>query len=241
MGSGSSTKAKPDRAAAVSEDALRIPAFNKLAGRRVVLASASPRRREILASVGFHPEVIPSTFKEDLPKTGFVGEAAYQYPAETATQKALEVYKRLVHDCPDDPPDLVIGADTVVIKGEEIMEKPLDALDNFRMLAELNDGECEVVTGVVVVHPTLQAPGYQAHTVSEKTVVRFAENRGTIIQAYVDSGEGLDRAGGFAIQGKASILVKSIDGDYNNVVGFPLFTFCSFLDDLIEDGELDFA
>lgn len=72
-------------------------------------------------------------------------------------------------------------------------------------------------------------------------MVRFAENRGTIIQAYVDSGEGLDRAGGFAIQGKASILVKSIDGDYNNVVGFPLFTFCSFLDDLIEDGELDFA
>ena len=58
--------------------------------------------------------MIPSTFKEDLPKTGFVGEAAYQYPAETATQKTLEVYKRLVHDCPDDPPDLVIGGESQV-------------------------------------------------------------------------------------------------------------------------------
>lgn len=89
---------------------------------------------------GLHPEIIPSTFEENLPKSEFVGAAAYEYPAETAAKKAIEVYKRLVEQCPDDPPDLVIGADTVIVKDEEILEKPVEPLENMRMLAELNDG-----------------------------------------------------------------------------------------------------
>jgi septum formation protein len=98
-----------------------------------------------------------------------------------------------------------------------------------------------VVTGVTIVHSTIHSPGYVTRSLSEKTIVRFAENQANILQAYVDSGEGLDRAGGFAIQGKASILIRSIEGDFNNVVGFPLFSFCAFLHDLIDSEELEFV
>lgn len=94
---------------------------------------------------------------------------------------------------------------------------------------------------MTIVHATLRSPGYVVRSLSERTVVRFAENPHPLLQAYVDSGEGLDRAGGFAIQGKASILIRGIEGDFNNVVGFPLFSFCSFLHELIEADELEFV
>lgn len=102
-------------------------------------------------------------------------------------------------------------------------------------------GQCEVITGVTIVHSTIRSPGFIARSLSEKTVVRFAENPAPILQAYVDSGEGLDRAGGFAIQGKASVLISSISGDFNNVVGFPLYSFVAFMHDLIEADELEFT
>lgn len=86
---------------------------------------------------GLHPEVVPSTFKEDLPKEAFLGEAVFEYPVETATKKAMEVYERLVRTTPDDPPNLVISADTIIVHNE-ILEKPVDKVDNLRMLAELN-------------------------------------------------------------------------------------------------------
>ncbi|EPQ30257.1 uncharacterized protein PFL1_02373 [Pseudozyma flocculosa PF-1] len=227
------------RQESVSDFALSSPVFNKLAGKRVVLASASPRRKEILASVGIHPEIVPSTFKEDLPKAAFRGEGAFQYPVETGAKKALEVYERLVSENPEDPPDFVISADTVVIRDDEILEKPLDAQDNLRMLADLNGKTCQVVTGVTFIYPILQAPGYKARSLFETTTVQFADNPASLLKAYVESGEGLDRAGGFAIQGRASLLIKGIQGDFNNVVGFPLFSFHNFLHQLIEDDELE--
>lgn len=241
MGTQQSSKTRQHRPDVVAKGALNLPLLNRLSGKRVILASASPRRQEILASIGLHPEIIPSTFEENLPKSEFKGPAAFEYPVETSTHKALEVYKRLVEQDEDDPPDLVISADTVVVKDEEILEKPSDPLDNMRMLAELNDGKCEVITGVTIVHPVLAAPGYKVRSLSERTVVRFATNPAHLLQAYVDSGEGLDRAGGFAIQGKASYLIRGIEGDYNNVVGFPLYSFCSFMHELIEDEELSFV
>ncbi|KAN0060639.1 hypothetical protein ACQY0O_007297 [Thecaphora frezii] len=227
------------RADPVSDFALVYPVFTKLSGKRVVLASASPRRKEILASVGLHPEIVPSTFEEDLPKSAFHGEDAYQYPVQTGAKKAIEVYQRLVTQNPQDPPDFVISADTVVIREDEILEKPIDAQDNLRMLADLNGKSCEVVTGVTFVYPILQAPGYQTRSLFEKTTVHFADNSYDLLKAYVDSGEGLDRAGGFAIQGRASLLIKGIQGDFNNVVGFPLFRFCQLVQQLIEDDELE--
>lgn len=93
----------------VAKDAMRIPLLNRLAGKRVILASASPRRQQILASIGLHPEVVPSTFEENLPKSEFIGPAAFEYPVETSSRKAVEVYERLVTQDPDDPPDLIIA------------------------------------------------------------------------------------------------------------------------------------
>ncbi|EST06250.1 Maf-like protein [Kalmanozyma brasiliensis GHG001] len=223
----------------VTPFALATPLFNKLAGKRVILASSSPRRKDILASVGLVPEIVPSTFEENLPKTDFIGEAVYEYPVQTGSKKALEVYQRLVTENPEDPPDFVISADTVVVKDEVIMEKPKDQQDNLRMLADLNGSSCEVVTGVTVVWPIIKAPGFAMRSLCEKTFVHFADNPYYMLKAYVDSQEGIDRAGGFAIQGRGSLLVRSIEGDYNNVVGFPLYAFSAYLHDLLENDELD--
>ncbi|WFD42188.1 hypothetical protein MPSI1_000827 [Malassezia psittaci] len=213
--------------------------MTKRLNKRVVLASGSPRRVEILASVGLRPEVVPSLFQEDLPKNEFIGEGVHEYPVQTASHKAMEVYKRLVEQRPESPPDLVIAADTIVVSGDEILEKPADKLDNLRMLADLNGHSCIVMTGVAIVHPTLISPGFKVRTLVEKTDLKFADTGAELLQAYVDSEEGLDRAGGFAIQGRGALLIKGIKGDYNNVVGFPLFSFYALLDELIGNEELD--
>ncbi|KAH8094498.1 Maf/Ham1 [Cristinia sonorae] len=237
----------------VQENALQIPAVKKLVGKRVILASNSPRRKEILKTYGIIPEIVPSIFDEDLPHSSF--ENVHEYPVATATHKAVEVYERLVRDDPDDAPDLVIAADTVVLthptasvisqfadqdKGpQEILEKPSTQEDNYRMLLDLNGGICEVVTGVTLVYPVLEAPGYKIKSLDERTLVHFADNPETVLRAYVEGGEGIDRAGGFAIQGQGGILIRKVDGDYNNVVGFPAASFFKFLDLLLEE-ETDF-
>lgn len=94
---------------------------------------------------------------------------------------------------------------------------------------------------MTIVHPIIESPGFKVRSLVERTKVYFAQSPASILQAYVDSGEGLDRAGGFAIQGRASVLVRSIEGDYNNVVGFPLFSFFAFLHELTETEELTFV
>ena len=186
-----------------------------------------------------HPEIVPSLFKEDLPKSDFTGEMAFEYPVETATEKAKEVYVRLVQTDDHNPPDLVIGADTVIVYDGEILEKPVDKVDNVRMLADLCGRSFHVITGVALVHPILSAPGYQIRTVCEQTKVHFADVAAPLLQAYVESGEGLDRAGGFAIQGRGALLIRGIEGDYNNVVGFPLYSVFDLLHNLVENEELD--
>ncbi|KZT27250.1 Maf/Ham1 [Neolentinus lepideus HHB14362 ss-1] len=241
----------PPKRSAILPHALKIPALAKLADKRVVLASNSPRRKEILQTIGIAPEIVPSTFAENLPQNSF--EDVHEYPVATATHKAVEVYERLVQERPDDPPDLVIGADTVVLSHipgptsdftyaqarQDILEKPESEEDNLRMLLDLNGGMCEVVTGISLVYPILSAPGYEIKSIDERTLVHFADNDKSFIQAYVSNGEGRDRAGGFAIQGLGSMLIKKIDGDYNNVVGFPCSSFVKFLQLLIDE-EPDF-
>ncbi|KAI0791223.1 Maf/Ham1 [Abortiporus biennis] len=232
--------------------ALKLPATKKLVGKRVVLASNSPRRKEILQTFGLQPEIVPSTFEETLSYMDF--EDVHEYPVSTATHKGVEVYERLVRQEPENPPDLVIAADTVVLTHpspslsqtpfadapsgpQEILEKPVDKEDNLRMLLDLNGGVCEVVTGVSVIYPVLEAPGYKIKSIEERTLVYFVDNPKHIIQAYVENGEGIDRAGGFAIQGLGGLLVRKIDGDYQNVVGFPATSFFKWLDLLIEEEE----
>ncbi|KAI0750164.1 Maf/Ham1 [Daedaleopsis nitida] len=235
--------------------ALKTDAVQKLVGKRVVLASKSPRRREILRTFGLEPEIVPSTFEETLPFGGF--QDPHEYPVATATHKAVEVYERLVTEQPDDAPDLVIAADTVVLTHappdlsstpydpnapagpQDILEKPRDKEDHLRMLLDLNGGICEVVTGVSLVYPVLEAPGYTIKSIEERTLVHFAQNEKSLLKAYVENGEGFDRAGGFAIQGLGGMLIRKVDGDYQNVVGFPAASFFKFLDVLVED-EVDF-
>jgi len=234
----------------VLKHALKSPGIEKLKGKRVVLASNSPRRKEILKNFGLEPEILPSTFDETLEHNSF--ENVYEYPVATASHKAVEVYTRMVQQNPEDPPDLVIGADTVVLSHIEpasfggdssllpqtrpdILEKPTSKDDNLRMLLDLNGAACEVVTGVTLVYPILTAPGYQMKSIDERTLVYFAECSPSFLESYADSGEGADRAGGFAIQGLGGLLIRKIDGDYNNVVGFPATSFFKFLDMLVDE------
>ncbi|KAI6044847.1 Maf Ham1 [Pisolithus marmoratus] len=234
---------------AVLPNALKTPGIERLRNKRVVLASASPRRKEILRTLGLDPEVVPSAFPENLPLSSF-GQI-HEYPVATATQKAVEVYQRLVEENPDDPPDLVIGADTVVFTHalpattlemetgtrQELLEKPTSKTDNLRMLLDLNGGVCEVVSGVSLVYPILTAPGYAIREFDERSLVYFAENPRHILEAYVENGEGADRAGGFAVQGLGALLIRKIDGDYNNVVGFPGTALFKMLDILVEEDD----
>ncbi|GAA97741.1 uncharacterized protein L969DRAFT_97445 [Mixia osmundae IAM 14324] len=236
----STAKLLPQRTC-IAPGALDTPVHTFLADKRVILASASPRRSEILRQIGLAPEIIPSTFSENLPHDSFADDelGLGAYAVATASEKALEVYLRLVEQSPEDAPDLVIGADTVVLLDHAILEKPGTKAENMRMLLELNGRTHQVATGIVLVIPCLTSPGYVIKTLLETTTVEFAENPTEVLQAYVNSEEGLDRAGGYAIQGKASVLVRSISGDYSNVVGLPGAALFHWLYELIANEELD--
>ncbi|KAJ8293894.1 N-acetylserotonin O-methyltransferase-like protein [Rhodotorula toruloides] len=238
--------------------ALRLPVFNKLKGKHIVLASASPRRNEILRTFGLNPRIVPSTFPETLSHAEFDDPA--QYAVATGSAKAVEVYQQLVRDDPEDPPDLVIGgkqkeglernllaeivslaADTVVIlpgPDPTILEKPRNKADQLNMLESYQGAKVQVVTGVTIVQPQIATPGYSCASLVVATNVVFADCSSELLQAYVECGEGLDRAGGFAVQGQGGLLVKRVEGDYNNVVGFPGQAFIEWLSQLTEEGTL---
>ncbi|KAG8933592.1 hypothetical protein FRC01_008133 [Tulasnella sp. 417] len=232
--------------------ALKTPAFTKLSNnKRVILASASPRRKEILRTFGINPEIVPSTFEETLSHLDY--QNVYEYPVATATEKAVEVYERLV--VRPAYPEAVMSSqatDTVVLSRiepatsnlgaglehdirPEILEKPTSKADNLRMLLDMNGRSCEVVTGVSVAFPILTAPGYAIKSMDERSIVYFSDNPVSLLEAYVDNGEGLDRAGGFAVQGLGGMLVSKVDGDWHNVVGFPAAAFFKFLEILVEE------
>ncbi|KAM7226029.1 hypothetical protein CapIbe_024006 [Capra ibex] len=234
------------------------PVIGKLQHKRVVLASSSPRRREILSNAGLRFEVVPSRFKEKLHKGSFA--APHAYAVETAKQKALEVANRMhqarapflgllpagcpqasltpvVNQCPSRQakdlraPDVVIGADTIVAVRGLILEKPVDKQDAYRMLSRLSGKEHSVVTGVAIVHCCTK-DGQLDTEVSEfyeETTVKFSELSEELLWEYIDSGEPMDKAGGYGIQALGGMLVEYVRGDFLNVVGFPLNRFCKEL------------
>ncbi|XP_077393595.1 putative bifunctional dTTP/UTP pyrophosphatase/methyltransferase protein isoform X3 [Festucalex cinctus] len=207
------------------------PVISKLAGKLVVLASASPRRLEILRNAGLRFEVVPSWFKETLDKRLF--KAPQQYALETAKQKALEVARRM--PCNHlKTPDIVIGADTIVTVDGMILEKPRDKQDAYRMLSSLNGKEHSVFTGVAVVllHEKPNDEDYQIVDFYEETKVKFADLSEDLLWEYIDSGEPMDKAGGYGIQALGGMLVEYVHGDFLNVVGFPLNHFCKQLDQI---------
>jgi septum formation protein len=171
----------------------------------LILASASPRRSELLRNAGIPFEVQPADVSEDpLP-----GEPAKALAERLAREKAMAVARSR-------PTDLVLGADTVVVVDGEILGKPADAPDAARMLRMLSGRKHEVVTGVCLV-----AAG-KCSLSSETTSVTMSEISDEEIAEYVATGEPMDKAGAYAIQGIASRWIPGIEGDYSNVVGLPV-------------------
>ncbi|KKY25606.1 putative acetylserotonin methytransferase-like protein [Phaeomoniella chlamydospora] len=205
---------------------LDLPFLTPLRSSRVILASASPRRLQLLSQLGLRPpalEVIPSTEPENFPKT----LSPFEYVAATATQKAMTVYKQEINNEEHGEPALIIAADTVVVSSlGEILEKPRSEADHLRMLKQLRDtGAHRVYTAISIMAPLESArdPGYALETQVVDTAVKFdADLSDDTILAYVRTREGADKAGGYGIQGTGSILVDKVEGDYNNVVGLPL-------------------
>jgi septum formation protein len=196
----------------------------------LVLASASPRRQELLRNAG-----IPFTTQPaDVDETPFPGESARTCAERLAKEKALKVAR-------DHPHAHVLGADTVVVLDDQILNKPVDVEDAVRMLRLLSGRVHQVITGVCLVNPVgapqppvlakppapapyavLTADERQLLLASESTSVTVSEISDSEIRDYVLTGEPMDKAGAYAIQGRASRWIPRIEGDYSNVVGLPV-------------------
>lgn len=179
----------------------------------LILASASPRRRELLKEIGVPFSVLVAGIDET-PRSG-------ESPRDYVRRNALEKSLASVNLCgPTHRSALVLGADTVVVSpGGEILEKPKDAADAVRMLSLLSGKPHEVLTGVALVRASDRAVLWSEVVT---TAVVFRPMDQAEIRAYVETGEPLDKAGAYAVQGKASVFVCSISGSYTNVVGMPL-------------------
>ncbi|KAH7155613.1 inosine triphosphate pyrophosphatase-like protein [Dactylonectria estremocensis] len=229
---------------------LEIPILKHLNSQRVILASASPRRRALLQQFGLkNLEITPSTKPEDLDKTVYGPD---EYVAATARQKCLDVYSTALEtslkSIPD--PQLVIAADTIIVTRDgRILEKPRSEADHIRMLKLLRDTRVHrVLTAVTVIAPREDArhPGYEVASYTEETKVYFLpESDGLpddVIEAYVKTREGADKAGGYGIQGIGGmLLVEKIDGPFDNVVGLPVRRVMSLAERAIfrQDDEFD--
>ncbi|OAA62673.1 acetylserotonin methytransferase-like protein [Niveomyces insectorum RCEF 264] len=227
---------------------LDLPILNYLRTHRVILASASPRRKALLAQIGLtNLEVWPSTEPEDLPKNALGG---WEYAAATARRKCLAVYQAALAaqeaaaaaaakagagraapvNVPSDP-ELVIAADTVILsRTGQVLEKPRSAADHAQMLRHLRDTRTHtVLTAVCVLAPRQDAahPGYKLAAHTEATEVVFARAADgltdAVLDSYVRTREGADKAGGYALQGAGGLLlVERIEGSVDNVVGLPV-------------------
>jgi septum formation protein len=170
----------------------------------LILASQSPRRRELLAAAGIPFEVRVAGIPEEI----LPGERCQDHVRRLAREKASAVRRS--------DGEAVLGADTVVVVDEEILGKPTDVADGRRMLRKLSGRDHEVITGVAILHDGGVVIDYC------RTVVHFASLSDAEIDAYLASGEPDDKAGAYAIQGLASKFIDRIEGDYCNVVGLPV-------------------
>ncbi len=190
----------------------------------LVLASSSPRRRELLRRFGVPFEVVASAIEERKPSSG---ESPAAYAVSLAIEKATEVARWR-------PDDVVLGADTVVSAGDLILGKPGSPEDAVRMLRLLRGRVHEVVTGVAVVC------GESVRSSASISRVRLRDASDDELLVYVRTGEPMDKAGAYAIQGMGGTLVESVQGCYNAVVGLPLqmvkelLAGCGIEPDLIE-------
>lgn len=180
---------------------------------RLVLASASPRRADLLRQLGLEPGVAPA----DVDEAYLPGESPGSHVERLAREKAEKVAS--AH-----PGALVVGGDTVVVDGDRVLGKPRSGDEAVAMLLSLAGREHRVLSGVAVAGggPTVSSVG--------TATVRFRSFGPEAAKAYVASGEPLDKAGGYGIQGRGAALVESVEGDYYTVVGFPIGRFLDLLE-----------
>jgi septum formation protein len=197
---------------------------------KLILASSSPRRRELLAQAGYDFEVQASSVLESRRPE----EDAIRFATRLAREKAEEVFARR-HAARIEMVELILGADTVVVCDEEVMGKPSDAADAERMLLQLSGRTHQVVTGVAVAWGPASPPAVEV--AAELTQVTMQTISPDEVSRYVASGEPMDKAGAYAIQGYAGRWIPRISGCYFNVVGLPLALVAS----LLEGAELRMA
>ncbi|KAJ4375705.1 hypothetical protein N0V86_007238 [Didymella sp. IMI 355093] len=228
------TRNSPKRSTAPARTAppLSLPALDELRRKRVILASASPRRKQLLAQLGLqNVHIIPSKFAENLSHD----LGALNYVLETATAKVQDVYRSEIDNTDQGEPALFIGADTIIVSHDgRILEKPRGAEHHISMLKMLRDqGEHKVMTAVAVMKPLESAmdPGYRLETHVEET---------TLILAYVRTRDGNDKAGGYGVQSGGAVLIERIEGSYDNVVGLPIRATLKLIEKVMEpEEELD--
>lgn len=173
----------------------------------LILASASPRRRELLQQAGVVFSVVPSNADEDI----LTGEAPAEYVLRVAAAKAEDVAnKHQGH--------WVLGADTIVVVDDKILGKPKDTADGHRMLRLLSGRVHQVMTAFILLDPNGQE--YRRQIIA--TTVTFKPLSDEQIQAYLATGEPFDKAGAYAVQGIGAVLVEKVEGSYANVVGLPI-------------------
>ncbi|HET9149787.1 MAG TPA: nucleoside triphosphate pyrophosphatase [Alphaproteobacteria bacterium] len=175
---------------------------------RLILASASPRRLELLRRAGLEPAHVHPA---DLDETPLPRELPVAYAGRLAREKAIAVAAIF-------PEDFVLAADTVVALGRRILGKPRDAGEARSFIERLSGRRHRVIGGVAVI-----APGGRVHTRVVTSIVRFARPARDDIERYLAAGEWRDKAGGYGIQGKAALFVPFISGSYSNIVGLPLY------------------
>ena len=180
----------------------------------IVLASGSPRRIEIMRAHGIEPLVMPADIEENIPKVHGMCETVMFL----ALKKVQDVAGRLssLADCTEEG-SIIVAVDTIVYKDGEIMGKPADRADAFRMLDKLRNDFHYVVTGVALLSYGRQL----TRVFAEITKVYFEDYQDSELEAYLDTDEAYDKAGAYAIQGYFAKHIDHIEGSYDNVIGFP--------------------
>ncbi|CAG7655343.1 Maf family protein [Paenibacillus allorhizosphaerae] len=189
--------------------------------KTIILASSSPRRQELIRSLNRPYEIIVSSVDE----TTDPGLSPAEIVEQLSSRKAQAVYERCKAESRFETGSVIVGSDTIVVQGGEVLGKPKDAEDAFRMLRSLQGRGHQVYSGVAVID--LQT-GVQ-HVSHRKTNVRMKPLADEQIRRYIATGEPMDKAGAYGIQGLGATIVEEIEGDYFSVVGLPM----SLLSDLL--------
>ena len=184
--------------------------------KRIILASKSPRRKELLAVCGYDFECLPSDVDETINEDNDLVEEI----KKLSRRKAEAIFN-------DNKDAIVVGGDTIVVLNNKILGKPKDRKESKEMIKALSGNTHQVITGICIMS---SEDVYEDYTVSNVTFMEMSEEE---IDEYVESGEGDDKAGAYAIQGIGAKFIKNIDGDYYSIMGFPLNKVYTYLRKLI--------